>query len=181
MGKIIGKSEQYDPTVDYYFVDYKVISLPRWIRSPFCTIGEVRDILESLPYVWDNKADNKSGQRMEFNVRDIRVQSEKELSELHQDWDEENQKWVDSPYTKRQVIFGQRYEDGAVLTTGEASLSKQEDESQEEWEKRVKDTRDIRRFKEREHTDKISDLVKNQDEIRKQIGLSPTDRSTYTR
>mgnify|MGYP003143642857 CR=1 FL=1 len=181
MGKIIGKSEQYDPSLEYYFVDYKVISLPRWVRSPFCTVGEVRDILESLPYVWDNKADNKTGQRMELNVSEIRVQSERELSRLHQDWDEENQKWVNSPYTKRQVIFGQSYEDGAVLTTGEASLSKQEDESQEEWENRVKDTKDIRRFKEREHTDKISDLVTNQDEIRKQIGLSPTDRSTYTR
>lgn len=67
----------------------------------------------------------------------LQIYNETWLSKLHQDWDEVNQKYVDSEVTNRQVIFGNLYEDDAIHFTGIPSLSRQKGEDEGAWQQRV--------------------------------------------
>ena len=122
----------YNPDTEYYCVDYKVKDLPRWVRSPFNTMGEVQHILETLPY-----KENEQG-FIEPNFHSVRITPEKHLDRLHQSFDSERDEAVDSEISCRAYHFGGRYEHIAETFTGSPSLSRQREESREDWIERVK-------------------------------------------
>ena len=96
MGKIIGKSEQYDPTVDYYFVDYKVISLPRWIRSPFITF---EDALSQIAHL---RSEGEKFSTLEiFNVN--------ELNELAKEYNPKTNEFETKDFPRWYSEFDDRY------------------------------------------------------------------------
>jgi hypothetical protein len=133
-----------DPKTEYYFVSYHVISSIKWVRMPFLTMAEVKDTLESLPYlltpgmVPSNKR-NLPGILPDY--KNLQVYSESWLSQLHQDWDDTSQQYVNSEVTNRQVIFDNRYESAAVYFTGVPSLSRQKGEDKDAWRQRVEQQR----------------------------------------
>jgi len=107
---------------------------------PYLTLAEVKDSIEALPHLFTPGFSPLS----EINLPDIipnydnlQIYNETWLSKLHQDWDEVNQKYVDSEVTNRQVIFDNRYESAAVNFTGIPSLSRQKGEDEDAWHQRV--------------------------------------------
>jgi hypothetical protein len=165
----------YDPTVEYSFVSFSVVSIPKWVRKPFLTLGEVKDALEDLPFVWSRGTWSQSSDkcpRLIHDFTDLRVYNESWLSELHKDWDEDSQSWKDSEYTNRQILFGQRYEDWAVLFAGTQSLSRQKDEDREQWLERVSKRRSSLKQSCQDRARHLSELSLSQREIRAELGLS---------
>lgn len=134
-----------DPQTEYYHLTYNVISSVSWIRSPFLTLKEVKDVLASFPLLLILTPDiNSSESNLPGSIPDyenLQIYNETWLSELHQDWDEVSQKYVDSEVTNRQVIFDNRYECAAVSFTGIPSLSRQKGEDKDAWQQRVEQQR----------------------------------------
>jgi hypothetical protein len=134
----------HEPKTEYYFLTYQVISSPQWVRSPFLKLSEVKDVLEELPFlltpgvVPSNKS-NLPGMIPDYE--NLQIYSESWLSQLHRDWDELNQKYADSEFTNRQVIFGNLYERSAEHFTGVPSLSRQDGEDKGIWQERVEEQR----------------------------------------
>lgn len=133
-----------DPKTEYYFVSYTVISSIKWVRIPSITLAEVKDALEALPIlltpgIMPSSDSNLPGIIPDY--QDLQIYNESWLCELHQDWDEVNQKYVDSEVTNRQVIFDNRYESAAVNFTGIPSLSRQKGEDEDAWHQRVEQQR----------------------------------------
>ena len=136
--------EFYDPQNEYYHLTYNVISSIKWIRSPFLTLKEVKDSLEELPLLFTPGFSPSSESNLPGIIPDydnLQIYNETWLSKLHQDWDEVNQKYVDSDFTNRQVIFGNLYEDDAIHFTGIPSLSRQKGEDEGAWQQRVEQQR----------------------------------------
>ncbi|WP_255140438.1 hypothetical protein [Synechococcus sp. Lug-A] len=107
---------------------------------PFLTLKEVQDTLESLPFLLTPGMSPSRESDLPCIIPDyknLQIYSETWLSELHQDWDEGNQRYVDGEYTNRQIIFDDRYERNAVHFTGIPSLSRQKGEEKEAWQQRV--------------------------------------------
>ena len=133
-----------DPKTEYYFVSYQVISSIKWVRMPCLTLKEVKDALASLPLLVTPGMLPSSERNLPGIIPDyenLQIYNENWLSKLHQDWDEVNQKYVDSEVTKRQVIFDNRYESAAVNFTGIPSLSRQKGEDEDAWHQRVEQQR----------------------------------------
>jgi hypothetical protein len=133
-----------DPKTEYYFVSYQVISSIKWVRMPFLTLKEVTVALESLPFLLTPGMSPSSESNLPGIIPDyenLQIYNESWLSKLHQDWDEVNQKYVDSEVTNRQVIFDNRYESAAVNFTGIPSLSRQKGEDEGAWHQRVEQHR----------------------------------------
>jgi len=133
-----------DPKTEYYFVSYQVISSIKWVRMPSLTLKEVKDALGSLPFLLTPGMSSSSESNLPGIIPDyenLQIYNESWLSELHQDWDEVNQKYVDSEVTNRQVIFDNRYESAAVNFTGIPSLSRQKGEDEDAWHQRVEQQR----------------------------------------
>jgi len=59
------------------------------------------------------------------NYYNFQIFSESWLSNLHPEWSEDLQDWVDSEFTNRQFLFDDSYEEFAVDFTGTPSLSRQ--------------------------------------------------------
>lgn len=136
--------EFYNPQTEYYHLTYKVISDIKWIRIPFLTLKEVKDSLEELPLLFTPGFSPSSESNLPGIIpdyEDLQIYNESWLSKLHQDWDEVNQKYVDSEVTNRQVIFDNRYESAAVNFTGIPSLSRQKGEDKDAWQQRVEQQR----------------------------------------
>ena len=81
------------------------------------------------------------GESVFENAEDFRVLPEKWLSEPREHWIEELNCNVPDVITNRQYFFGNRYEDSAVLNTGQQSLSQlvEDNETLEEWFNRIKE------------------------------------------
>ena len=160
-----------DPQTEYYHLTYNVISSTSWIRSPFLTLKEVKDVLASIPILLtpDIISSESNFPGIIPDYENLQIYNETWLSELYQDWDEVSQKYVDSEVTNRQVIFDNRYECAAVSFTGIPSLSRQKGEDEDAWHQRVekqrcalKEERIARmRLHEQldEHQDNLPDLI----------------------
>jgi hypothetical protein len=129
-----------DSQTQYYFVSYQTISDCKWVRLPFLQLSEVKEVLEELPFLITTAARPSSKIAIPALLDDhknLQIYSESWLSELHQDWNEDTQKYTDGEYTNRQIIFDDRYEQNAVRFTGIPSLSRQKGEEKEAWQERV--------------------------------------------
>ena len=134
----------YDPQTEYYHLTYNVISDIKWVRRPHLTLAEDKDSLEELPLLFTPGFSPSSESKLPGIIPDyenLQIYNENWLSKLHQDWDEVNQKYVDSEVTNRQVIFDNRYELAAVYFTGIPSLSRQKGEDEDAWHQRVEQQR----------------------------------------
>ena len=131
MSALLGHKSKYDPSVDYYFVDYHLIKNPQWVRSPYNTIEEVQQIIENLPYVWDSE-----NEKLLPMFTDLRITPYSNLTELYRVWNEEENEWQNDTITKGCVLFGSRYEHHEFYGMP-ASLTKEDEETREEWEARV--------------------------------------------
>jgi len=130
--------------IDYFFIDYHVErgDFIKWVRKPNCIEG---DVVNRLLYSEEGR-----------EVTRFRVQSENDLSHLHESWDETNQKWVFDFFTKRERCFGNRYERAEEVLYGGQSLSRGWDgktytEPLEDWKERVRNHPFYRNFFEDEH------------------------------
>ena len=104
---------EYDPNERYYFVDYHDIEDCRWVRMPYCDTAYLRVVLANLPYA----RDWEQGGKYIPLFKNLRVTPEEEREELRKGaWNEE-------------VM--------PEFSGGREPLSKKENETQEEWEKRV--------------------------------------------
>ena len=125
---------EYDPNERYYFVDYHDIEQCRWIREPYCDTAYLRVVLANLPYARDWEQDGKYIPLF----KNLRVTPEEELEELRKGaWNEETKSYEKDLYTNRVLRFDKRYEVMPEFSGGREPLSKKENETQEEWEKRV--------------------------------------------
>ena len=97
---------------EYYMVDYFDEDECRWVRSPFNKMEDIFRIITNI------QIKNKK-------VSDLRIQSEKWLSELRENqWNEETQSYEKDTITNRCNLFGWRYEVIASNITGIKSLTK---------------------------------------------------------
>ena len=97
---------------EYYMVDYFDEDECRWVRSPFNKMEDIFRIITNIQ-IKDKK------------VSDLRIQSEKWLSELRENqWNEETQSYEKDTITNRCNLFGWRYEVIASNITGIKSLTK---------------------------------------------------------
>ena len=79
---------------------------------------------------------DKEGNKMVRFAQDLRITPERELARLHQVFNEETNQYEESLINYRTYIFDGRY-DIDEKWTGVKSLNKQDDETLEDWKKRV--------------------------------------------
>ena len=79
---------------------------------------------------------DKEGNKMVRFAQDLRITPERELARLHQVFNEETNQYEDDIINYRTYIFDGRY-DIDEKWTGVKSLNKQDDETLEDWKKRV--------------------------------------------
>ena len=125
--------ETYDPAVNYYSIDWFDHKECRWVRNSFTTLDG--DFF--LTYAVSGCAEGGS---VFQTAKDFRVCSEEWLSQPRKNWIAEIKSYVPDFITNRQFIFDNRYEDYAVLTTLQQSLSQltADKETKEEWFQRIK-------------------------------------------
>ena len=87
---------------DYYFVDYHIVEpSPRWIRQPFVHKDDMKNIIRDIYMM---QIDD------EISVTDIRIQSERWLSELRDTtYDETAKEYAKDSITNREYFFGPTY------------------------------------------------------------------------
>ena len=130
---ISGEEEEvYDPSIDYYSVDWHCTKENRWVRNGFLQLKDLH---------WYGLAGFAKGESVYQTAKDFRVLPEKWLSEPRQHWNEEIKSYVPDFITNRQFIFGNRYEGTAVFNTAQQSLGQltEEKETPEEWFNRIKE------------------------------------------
>ena len=123
----------YDPKKEYYFVDYHCAYDCRWVRSPYRTWDEVIQIVKELNGSFGFDIE---GQKVVRFPQDLRITPERELARLHQVFNEETNQYEDDIINYRTYLFDGRY-DIDEKWTGVKSLNKQDDETLEDWKKRV--------------------------------------------
>ena len=123
----------YDPNKEYYFVDYYDNYDRRWVRSPYQTWEQTYRLVSRLWSDWGYDPETK--EIVQFHS-DLHISSERELADLDQVWSDEENKYVNDIVTKRVNRFDGRY-DVDEQWTGVPSLTKQKDESLEDWKIRV--------------------------------------------
>lgn len=129
----------------FYCVDYMDLTESRWVRNPFCSWETVQEIMEALPYGYDEEEDRQIPLFQEF-----RITPESFLSKLRKNWNPETKEYENDETTERVALLGERYESIAEGTTGEQSLLRitrpdstwtmgsGKVETREEWEDRVR-------------------------------------------
>ena len=172
--------KRYRKDYPYQSLSYFDTKDVAWIRCPFLTLGEVKDVLDALPHFWsgsDHTAEEGPTQpRVNPAYTGLVIYPETYLSELHQDWNEEKQSYVDSEYTRRQILFDDRYERHAVRFTGVPSLGRQEGEDKDAWSLRVTQQRAAHCARKDAYRDFICEIAEQQGEIRQSLGLTPIRR-----
>ena len=126
------KENDYDPNIEYYSVDYHCTKDIRWVRNSFIKLEDLR---------WYGVNGLAKGESVYQTAKDFRVLPEKWLTQPRKHWIAEIKSYVPDFITNRQFIFDNRYEDSAVLNTGQQSLSQlvEDKETQEEWFNRIKE------------------------------------------
>ena len=128
----------------FYCVDYQDLTEMRWVRNPFCSWESVLEIMDALPYGYDEEEDRQVPLFARF-----RITPESVLSEIRQNWNPETEEYENDEITERHFLFGERYEMIAERQTGEQSLIRirkpgcwtmgaNKVETREEWEERVR-------------------------------------------
>ena len=129
----------------FYCVDYQDLTEMRWVRNPFCSWETVQEIMEALPYGYDEEED-----RQVPLFDGFRITPESVLSKLRKNWNPETEKYENDETTERVALLGERYESIAERTTGDQSLLRITNpdatwtmgsgkvETREEWEERVR-------------------------------------------
>ena len=128
---LLASNTNYDPSKEYFFVDYHCVIDCRWVRSPYNTIEEVTRMISELPYVYDEEKNEVLPM-----FRRLRVTPHTKLEELYRIWNEEEKKWENDTITKGCVQFDSRYDMPEAYGMS-PSLTKKDDETREEWEARV--------------------------------------------
>ena len=145
----------YDPKKEYYFVDYYDNYDHRWVRSPYQTWEQTYRLVSRLWSDWGY--DPETQEIVQFHS-DLHISSERELAELDQVWDPEENKYVNDIVTKRVNRFDGRY-DVDEQWTGVPSLTKQKDESLEDWKIRVELATQKKDLREKEKAKKNYDSI----------------------
>ena len=128
----------------FYCVDYMDLTEMRWVRNPFCSWETVQEIIEALPYGYDEEEYRQVPLFDRF-----RITPESVLSEPRQNWNPETEKYENDETTERVALLGERYESIAERVTGEQSLMRickgggwtmggEKVETREGWEERVR-------------------------------------------
>ena len=128
----------------FYCVDYQDLTEMRWVRNPFCSWEMVLEIMDALPYGYDEEENRQVPLFARF-----RITPESVLSEIRQNWNPETEEYENDEITERHFLFGERYEMIAERQTGEQSLIRirkpgcwtmgaNKVETREEWEERVR-------------------------------------------
>ena len=95
---------------EYYMIDYFLVDDCRWVRVPYQTIDDINDIMSNI--VENN-----------IKVRDLRINSEKWLSDIRDtEWDEDAKEYKKDNITNRINLFGSRYELISLGITGESKV-----------------------------------------------------------
>ena len=81
---------------ELFFISCNEISSPKWIRMPMLTAEEVKDEI----YLLDHP-----------DYKNFNIYSESSLNEMTRVFDDEKNEWVDSWITRREYLFGGRYQD----------------------------------------------------------------------
>ena len=129
--KKVWNGSEYDPEEEYFFMDFKDPE-KGWIRNPLMTMDDIQFFFQ-----------NKSLTEL-MSFADMRITPERYLSELHQNIQLDGTKRGvgiavnDSHLTEREFLFGEMYEFVHEDTTDVTSLSKDDEESFDEWEERVR-------------------------------------------
>lgn len=89
----------YNPSVEYYFLDYYMVEDCRWVRVPYMTFQEVATRIEYLDYTG-------------VEIRDLRITPEKMLDEKRDaQFNEEKQEYVKDTITVREYLFNRSYQE----------------------------------------------------------------------
>lgn len=129
--KKVWNGSEYDPEEEYFFMDFKDPE-KGWIRNPLMTMDDIQFFFQ-----------NKSLTEL-MSYANMRITPERYLSELHQNIQLDGTKRGvgiavnDSHLTEREFLFGEMYEFVHEDTTDVTSLSKDNEESFDEWEERVR-------------------------------------------
>ena len=124
-------STTYDPSTEYYSVDWHSKKDIRWVRNTFVELEDLK---------WYGVSGLAKGESVFQTAENFRVLPEKWLSEPRQNWNEELNSYVPDVMTNRQFIFGDNYECCAIMATAQQSLGKYgEEETMEEWLNRIKE------------------------------------------
>ena len=129
--KKVWNGSEYDPEEEYFFMDFKD-PVKGWIRNPLMTMDDIQFFFQ-----------NKSLTEL-MSYANMRITPERYLSELHQNIQLDGTKRGvgiavnDSHLTEREFLFGEMYEFVHEDTTDVTSLSKDDEESFDEWEERVR-------------------------------------------
>ena len=129
--KKVWNGSEYDPEEEYFFMDFKDPE-KGWIRNPLMTMDDIQFFFQ-----------NKSLTEL-MSYANLRITPERYLSELHQNIQLDGTKRGvgiavnNSVLTEREFLFGEMYEFGHEDTTDVTSLSKDNEESFDEWEERVR-------------------------------------------
>ena len=103
------KMENLKSGEELFFVTGSRISSPKWYRNPMLNKEETNELFLSL--------------MNDTDIKDVNVYSENDLNKLTKTFDEEKSEWVDSWVTKRESIFGPRYQDGYESYCEEAGVN----------------------------------------------------------
>ena len=129
--KKVWNGSEYDPEEEYFFMDFKD-PVKGWIRNPLMTMDDIQFFFQ-----------NKSLTEL-MSYANMRITPERYLSELHQNIQLDGTKRGvgiavnNSHLTEREFLFGEMYEFVHEDTTDVTSLSKDNEESFDEWEERVR-------------------------------------------
>ena len=129
--KSVWNGSEYDPEEEYFFMDFKDLE-KGWIRNPLMT-------MEDIQFFFQNTSPTEL-----WKFGDMRITPERYLSKLHQNIEDvgiPRGKGVavnNSHLTEREFLFGVMYEVVHEDTTDVTSLSKDDEESFDEWEERVR-------------------------------------------
>ena len=138
MSQLLSDESTYDPNKEYYFLDYHDSMEVRWVRSPYMTFEEIQHFIAfHIPFIYD-----KYQKKCVPMFSNLRITPMEKLEELYKVWNEETQKWEDDTITLAAKQFGGRYDGYEWLEGPAPSLTKQEDETTEEWKVRVQQRRD---------------------------------------
>lgn len=138
MSQLISGETTYDPSKEYYFLDYHDAMEVRHVRAAYMSLEEIQDIIAyHLPFIYYEE--QKKCVPMFSNLR---ITPMKQLEKLYRKWNEDTQQWEDDTITNACVQFNSRYDGYAWLEGPAPSLTKKDAETTEEWKVRVQQRRD---------------------------------------
>ncbi len=131
--RIWHNNEPYDKDTEYFFVDYYDRCTLSWVRSSYLTLGYVRGACKQCQIDTLHRHRDRNPRRTNF-----RVNSERYLDLPYQIWNEELDCYVpDDKENNRTKLYGGRFET-TIHQTGQLPLIRFEDETKEDWFKRIK-------------------------------------------